>query len=142
MHAEGLDDTGLPRYLGWDVAELPALLPGRRPAGATFTADVQRILRALGSLPTAWRRRYRRVLSRKAFDVVEVDDNAVFIRPHDTATPYSPRRIQRRSIEEACCLSRAGQALTPSMIQKAERLPRDAAYSAAYLVTIATKLTQ
>ena len=79
---------------------------------------------------------------RKAFDVVEVDDNAVFIRPHDTATPYSPRRIQRRSIEEAYWLSRPGQALTPSVIQKAERLPRDAAYSAAYIVTIATKLTQ
>ena len=46
--AEGLDDAGLARYLGCEVAELPALLLCRRPAGETFQADVRRIADRFG----------------------------------------------------------------------------------------------
>ena len=49
--AEGLDDAGLAHYLGYDVAEFPAVLLCRQPAGETFTADVQRTVERFGADP-------------------------------------------------------------------------------------------
>lgn len=50
-HAEGLDDAGLAARLGCPDADLPALLLCRRPQGATFAADVQRIAERFGLQP-------------------------------------------------------------------------------------------